>query len=49
MKSFLAQSMRVIENASFSQNIAELRSIESGWKRSKDPLKQLDQIRHGTK
>ncbi|MGA7830366.1 MAG: hypothetical protein WCA21_05350 [Terracidiphilus sp.] len=49
MKSFVAQSMRVIENASFRQNIAELRSIDSGWKKSKDPLKQLDQIRHGTK
>ena len=49
MKSFLAQSMQVIEDANIQKNLGELRSIESGWKRAKDPLKQLEQLRHGTK
>ena len=49
MKSFLAQSMRVIEDADIRKNIGELRSIESGWKQAKDPLKQLEQLRRGTK
>jgi hypothetical protein len=49
MKSFLAQSMQVIEDANIQKNLGELRSIESGWKKAKDPLKQLEQLRHGTK
>lgn len=49
MKSFVAQSMRVIEDADIRKNIGELRSIESGWKQAKDPLKQLEQLRRGTK
>jgi hypothetical protein len=39
----------VIENADLRKNIAELRSIESGWKQTKDPLTKLDAIRRGTK
>jgi hypothetical protein len=49
MKSFMAQSMQVIENANIQKNLGELRSIESGWKKAKNPLKQLEQLRHGTK
>lgn len=49
MKSFQAQSMSVIEDADIRKNIGELRSIESGWKKAKDPLKQLEQLRRGTK
>ena len=48
MKSFLAQSMRVIEDANIRKNIGELRSIESGWKTTKDPLKQLQRFHPGT-
>lgn len=47
MKAFHAHSMRIIQAASLSKNIGELRSIESAWKQSHDPLKQLDEIRHG--
>lgn len=49
MLSFHAQSMQVVEDADIRKNIGELRSIESGWKKSKDPLKQLEQIRGGRK
>ncbi len=49
MQSFQAQSMQIIEDADLRKNIGELRSIESGWKKSKDPLQQLEQIRRGTK
>ncbi len=49
MKSFLAQSLRVIEDADIRKNIGELRSIGSGWKQAKDPLKQLERLRHGAK
>jgi len=49
MRSFLATSMYVIEDADIRKNIGELRSIESGWKKAKDPLKQLDRLRHGAK
>ena len=44
-----AESFQVIENADLRKNIAELRSIESGWKQIKDPLTKLDAIRRGTK
>jgi hypothetical protein len=47
--SFMAESFQVIENADLRKNIAELRSIESGWKQTKDPLTKLDAIRRGTK
>jgi hypothetical protein len=41
--------MRIIEGADIQKNLGELRSIESGWKKAKDPLKQLEYLRHGTK
>jgi len=47
MHSFMAQSMRVVEDADVRKNVGELRSIESGWKKAKDPLKQLEQLRRG--
>ena len=47
--SFTAESFQVIESADLRKNIAELRSIESGWKQTKDPLTKLDAIRRGTK
>jgi hypothetical protein len=46
---FKAESFQVIENTDLRKNIAELRSIESGWKQTKDPLTKLDAIRRGTK
>ena len=49
MQSFRAQSMQLIEDADLRKNVGELRSIESGWKKSKDPLKRFEQIRRGTK
>jgi hypothetical protein len=45
---FTAESFQVMENADLRKNIAELRSIESGWKQTKDPLTKLDAIRRGT-
>jgi len=49
MLSFHAQSMQVIEDADIRKNLGELRSIDSAWKKSTDPLQTLDQIRRGTK
>jgi hypothetical protein len=47
MQSFMAQSMSVVEDADIRKNVGELRSIESGWKRARDPLQQLEQLRRG--
>jgi hypothetical protein len=49
MLGFTAESFQIVDDADIRKNIGELRSIESGWKRSKDPLKKLDAIRRGTK
>jgi len=43
----MAQSMSVVEDADIRKNVGELRSIESGWKRARDPLQQLEQLRRG--
>jgi hypothetical protein len=49
MQAFHAHAMQVIEDADIRKNIGQLRSIESGWKKSKNPLKQLEQIRRSAK
>jgi hypothetical protein len=49
MLSFTAESFQIVDDADIRKNIGELRSIESGWKQSKDPLEKLDAIRRGTK
>lgn len=49
MQDFRAESFRLIEDADIRKNIGELRNIDSGWKRLKDPLKKLEQIRQGGK
>ena len=49
MLDFRAESFRPIENADIRTNVGQLRSIESGWKRAKDPLKKLEQVRRGRK
>jgi hypothetical protein len=49
MLSFTADSFQIVDDADIRKNIGELRSIESGWKQSKDPLEKLDAIRRGTK
>lgn len=49
MQSFYAHSMRVIEDADIRKNIGQLRSIESGWTKAKDPLNKLEQIRRSAK
>lgn len=49
MLSFTAHSLHVVEDADIRKSVGELRSIDSGWKRTKDPLKKLDAIRRGSK
>lgn len=49
MHDFRAESFRLIEDADIRKNIGELRSIESGWKQTKDPLKKLEKLRGGGK
>jgi hypothetical protein len=49
MLGFMAESFQVVKDGDLRKNIAELRSIDAGWKQSKDPLKTLNAIRRGTK